>query len=145
MSHQGLFDANPYILPKQCNVTRLNYCTAKPIFNQIQKTQECRKQGGRYKNPSGSIFRHQKNAPAMVWTVLPFGEKHMISPGLSSVYRLSLSLFSCYETLRLKPRLPRFITGGTKAKALDKAGQTNSNQLPLNTHITPPSAPLTHK
>lgn len=58
---------------------------------------------------------------------------------------LSLSLFSCYETLQLKPRLPQFITGGTKAKALDKAGQTNSNQLPLNTHITPLSALLTYK
>lgn len=69
----------------------------------------------------------------------------MISPGLFSVYQLSLSLFSCYETLQLKPRLPQFITGGTKAKALDKAGQTNSNQHPLNTHITPLSAPLTYK
>lgn len=145
MSHQGLFDTNHKILPKQCNVIWLNYYTAKPIFNKIQKKQNGRKHKGRYKNPSSSIFRLQKNAPAMVWTVLPFGEKHMISPGLSSVYRLSVSLFSCYETLRLKPRLPRFITGGTKAKALDKAGQTNSNQLPLNTHITPPSAPLTHK
>lgn len=69
----------------------------------------------------------------------------MISPGLFSIYQLSLSFFSCYETLQLKPRLPQFITGGTKAKALDKAGQTNSNQLPLNTHITPLSALLTYK
>lgn len=69
----------------------------------------------------------------------------MISPALFSIYQLSLSLFSCYETLQLKPRLPQFITGGTKAKALDKAGQTNSNQLPLNTHITPLSALLTYK
>lgn len=60
-------------------------------------------------------------------------------------FQLSLSLFSCYETLQLKPRLPQFITGGTKAKALDKAGQANSNQLPLNTHITPLSALLTYK
>lgn len=58
---------------------------------------------------------------------------------------LSLSPFSCYEILQLKPRLPQFITGGTKAKAMDKAGQTNSNQLPLNTHITPLSALLTYK
>lgn len=56
---------------------------------------------------------------------------------LSILPALPPSLFSCYETLQLKPRLPQFITGGTKAKALDKAGQTNSNQLPLNTHITP--------
>lgn len=60
-------------------------------------------------------------------------------------FQLSLSLFSCYETLEMKPRLPQFITGGIKAKALDKAGQTNSNQLPLNTHITPLSALLTYK
>ncbi|CAG12823.1 unnamed protein product, partial [Tetraodon nigroviridis] len=51
----------------------------------------------------------------------------------------------CYETLQLKPRLPQFITGGTKAKAVDKARQINSNQLPLNTHITPLSALLTYK
>lgn len=69
----------------------------------------------------------------------------MISPGLFSVYQSSFSLFSCYETLQLKPRLPQFITGGTKAKAVDKARQTNSNQLPLNTHITPLSALLTYK
>ena len=55
----------------------------------------------------------------------------------------ALSLLSCcYETHQPKPRLPQFITGRTKAKQLDKAGQTNPNQLPLNTHITPPR-PLT--
>lgn len=46
------------------------------------------------------------------------------------------SVFSCYETGRRKPRPPQFIIKGTKAKAVDKAVQTNPNQLPLNTHIT---------
>lgn len=87
----------------------------------------------------------KKNVPVMVWTILPFWKRHMSSPGLSCVYQNSFSLFSCYETLQLKPRLPQFITGGTKAKAVDKARQTNSNQLPLNTHITPLSALLTYK
>lgn len=91
------------------------------------------------------LVHHEKIVPVVVWTILPFRGRHMISPGLFSVYQSSFSLFSCYETLQLKPRLPQFITGGTKAKAVDKARQTNSNQLPLNTHITPLSALLTYK
>lgn len=80
---------------------------------------------------------HQRPNNGLV--CLPFEKKQpMISPGLF------FSHFSCYETPRLKPRLPRFITGGTKAKAVDKVGQTNSNQLPLYTHITPLSALLTY-
>lgn len=78
-----------------------------------------------------------------IWSGLscPLQKKHMISSGLFS----SVALFSCYETLKLKSRLPQFITGGTKAKAVDKARQTNSNQLPVNTHVTSLTALLRHK
>lgn len=60
----------------------------------------------------------------LIWSVLHSLKKYMISlvSSLFPIYQLSFSFFSCYETLQLKPRLPQFITGGTKAKALDKAG-----------------------
>ena len=100
-----------------------------------------------HESPSLIFPPHKLLLTTTVWSgpPCPFERSTWSPPGLFSIYRLSLSLFSCYETLQLKPRLPQFITGGTKAKALDKAGQTNSNQLPLNTHITPLSAPLTYK